>query len=323
MSRHDIVVIGASTGSIGAIRKLVAVLPSDFEASIFIALHLPAGHRSLLPEILTGAGKLPTEIPEDQEAIMPGHIYIAPSDSHLLVLKDHMSLTRGPKENGFRPAIDALFRSAAIAYQNRVVGVILSGYLDDGTHGLLAIKHGGGIAIVQDPGEAEVPDMPQNALDYVHVDCCLPVSQIAEKLVSLVREDTDGASNAAGPQRKEDRNMEKETDIEEPPAPFVCPDCGGTLWQSREGEMVRFQCRVGHAFSQESMAHKHTEAVDRALWAALRSLEEHAHLLRRITQRPNSSPRFQEEAHEYEDHAALLREILTHPKEHFQQTPAR
>ena len=191
MNKHDIVVIGASAGGVEALTKLVRTLPKHLSATLFVVLHMPADSPSLLPDIINHAGTLPASHPTDGEAITAGHIYIAPPDHHLLVESGYVRVIRGPRENRHRPAIDPLFRSAAQAYRQRVIGVILSGMLDDGTAGLLAIKRCGGIALVQSPEEALYSQMPQSALNNVPVDYCLPVRKMsaeAEQHITLLRQ---------------------------------------------------------------------------------------------------------------------------------------
>ena len=188
MPGHDIIVIGASAGGVEALKVLVAGFPHDLQATIFVVLHLSATGPSILAEILTGAGLLPAPQVVKGEIIAPGHIYVAPPDHHLLVEQGHVRVTRGPKENRFRPAVDVLFRSAAYAYGPRVIGVILTGALDDGTAGLWAVKDRGGLAVVQDPQEALHSSMPQSALRHVSVDACLPLAEIVPMLVQLVGE---------------------------------------------------------------------------------------------------------------------------------------
>lgn len=188
MFRHDIIVIGTSAGGLKALSSILGTLPTDIDATLFIVQHLAADKPSILPQILTDVGSLPAAHPIDGEKIQKGRIYVAPPDYHLLVNQGSMRVVRGPQENRFRPAIDTLFRSATRAYGPRVVGVVLTGYLDDGTVGLQAIKKRGGIAIVQDPQEAEYPSMAQSALQYVKVDYCVPLAEIPDLLVHLSKE---------------------------------------------------------------------------------------------------------------------------------------
>lgn len=184
---RDVIVIGASSGGIDALRTIASQLPADLPAAICVVIHVAPESPGSLHELFTRSSKVPTSTASDGESLKPGHIYFAPPDHHLLIGPGTLRLTRGPKENRFRPAIDTLFRSAAQAYGPKVVGVVLSGDLDDGTAGLLAVKEFGGIAVVQDPEEALFPSMPRSAREHVKVDYCLPVAEIAPLLVSLSR----------------------------------------------------------------------------------------------------------------------------------------
>jgi two-component system chemotaxis response regulator CheB len=188
VSGHDIIVVGASAGGVGALVKLAKSLPADLPTAVFVVLHIPAQTPSLLPDILNRAGPLHALHPPDNTEIKHGHIYIAPPDHHLLIAQGHVHIARGPRESRHRPAVDPLFRSAAIAYGPRVIGVVLTGALDDGTAGLLAIKQRGGIAVVQDPQDALYPGMPQSAVDHVQVDYCVPLADMGALLAGLVSE---------------------------------------------------------------------------------------------------------------------------------------
>ncbi|HKT40687.1 MAG TPA: chemotaxis protein CheB, partial [Ktedonobacterales bacterium] len=244
---RDIVVIGASAGGVEALTTFVANLPDHLPAALFVVVHIPAEASSTLAQILSRAGPLPATTAKDQAPITHGHIYVAPPDHHLLVTTDVMRVVYGPRENRHRPAIDPLFRSAAVNYGRRVVGIVLSGALNDGTAGLLAIKRAGGIAMVQDPTTAAFPGMPQSALSYVAVDWSLPLPALAEKVATLAR--------GTAPKRKGNVTMEEmddeqkaemwtETEIAglNPAAvtqaprygkisSYTCPDCHGPLWE--------------------------------------------------------------------------------------------
>ncbi len=196
MTTHDIIVIGASAGGVEASMKLVHALPADLPASVFIVLHIPPGSPSLLPQILSRAGSLPVTQPEDDTPIEHRHIYVAPPDRHLILEKGRIRIVLGPEENRHRPAVDPLFRSAALVYGPQVIGVILTGALDDGTAGLIAVKQRGGIAVVQDPNDALYPSMPQSALSYVNVDHLLPLSHIGPLLAQLSHEKSIAAPEA-------------------------------------------------------------------------------------------------------------------------------
>jgi two-component system chemotaxis response regulator CheB len=323
---HDIIVMGASSGGIQALIEVVSGLPKNLPAALFVVLHVPARSKSELPQILNRAGPLPAKHAIDNEAIVPGRIYVAPPDLHLLLKDGRTRLVRGPKESNTRPAVDPLFRSAARDYGPRVIGVVLSGALDDGTAGLVAIKKRGGVAIVQDPADAVFPDMPRNAMEAAPVDHCLPVNAIAQTLARLAREPAKEA--AAVPEA-----IEKETAIEEldmnaiededrpgNPSVYGCPDCGGVLWEIEEGDRLRFRCRVGHAYGGEGLLASQSESLDTALWSAFRALEENAGLARRLAARARQNKRgllvknFEQKAQAAEEQAAVIRRLLLSDK---------
>jgi two-component system chemotaxis response regulator CheB len=288
-ARKDIVVVGASAGGMEALQKLVGGLPADFPGSIFIVWHLSPGIRSMLPEVLTRSGPLPAANPRDGDPIEPGRIYVAPSDHHLLVEDGYMRVARGPKENRFRPAVDPLFRSAAYTYGSRVVGVVLSGALDDGTAGLWTIKLRGGTAIVQDPADATHRSMPLNALEYAKADHKLPAARIGALLGELAQQ--EAAAEAPIPDAARKR-IEREVHIaagrealEEgvlvlgDPSHFTCPECHGVLSTIHEGRVVRFRCHTGHAFSSQTLLNASTLQTEERLWDAVRLYDETVLLL--------------------------------------------
>jgi len=297
MSRHqtangvgrDIVVIGASAGGVQALQELMRGLPGDYAGSVFVVVHTSASSPGILPQILDRAGLLPAAHAEDREKIRPGHIYVAPPDYHLVIEDGHVLVTRGPKENGFRPAVDVLFRTAARSYGPRVVGVVLTGMLDDGTAGLLAIKRRGGVAIVQAPADAVFPSMPESAMRYVDVDAALELSDIPQMLARLAHERVEPESEAPMPEDLEadiselDREALERSSSLGTPVPFSCPDCGGVLAEFYDGDMLRFRCQVGHAYSPESLLACQAETTDRSVWAAYRALDERAELAKWLT----------------------------------------
>jgi two-component system, chemotaxis family, protein-glutamate methylesterase/glutaminase len=318
------IVIGASAGGVEALTTLVSGLPSDLPAAVFIVLHIPAQSPSLLPPILSRAGPLPAEHPADKTPIKYGRIYVAPPDHHLLVEEGLVRVVRGPKENRHRPAVDPLMRTAACSYGPRVVGVILTGSLDDGTAGLLAVKTRGGVAVVQDPEEALYPSMPRSALAHVAVDHCLPLKEISTLLARLAS--TAAADVASYPvppgmaleSKIAGMDMQALQSEERHGAPstFSCPECNGVLYEVRDGELVRFRCRVGHAFSAETMMAEQSEALETALWMALNTLDEHATLSRRLLTQAQErghdwlARRFTEKVEESEQRAAIIRQVL-------------
>jgi two-component system chemotaxis response regulator CheB len=288
----DIVVVGASAGGMEALQKLVSRLPADFAGSLFVVWHLAPGTKSILPRILSKAGPLKAANPEDGDPIEPGRIYIAPNDHHLLLEKGYIRVARGPKENRFRPAIDPLFRSAAYVYGPRVIGVVLTGALDDGTAGLWTIKLRGGTAIVQEPAEALIRSMPLNALDNVEVDHKLPAAEIGELLGRLAREPAPVAPRVAADENEKtlhEIRIAKERDaLEEGTlrfgelSPFTCPECHGVLVMLHEGRIVRFRCHTGHAFSPDALLTATGEQIEARLWDAVRASDESVILLNRL-----------------------------------------
>jgi len=275
---RDIVVIGASAGGVRALPRLFEGLPADFPASLFIAMHLAPHHVSeRLPEILNGRGRLKLRYAVHGDTVLPGTAYLAPPDNHMLLRKGQLVVQRGPRENGFRPSVDALFRTASRAYGARVIGVVLTGALDCGTAGLLSIKERGGLALVQSPEDAEVADMPLSALRHVEVDRVLPVDQMPELLAKLVREPAPESTHA-----QSQALALLEGDHVGAAADVVCPICQGNLTQAEMKGFAQYRCHVGHVFSETALALEQAEAVDRSLWAAVRALEESAALARRL-----------------------------------------
>ena len=329
MPGHDIIVVGASAGGVEALSQLVRNLPPDLPATLFFVLHIPAQGTSFLPKILNRAiqkrqgesSSLHAVHPEDKEAIQHGRIYVAPPDRHLLIKNGHIHLARGPRENNHRPAVDPLFRTAAGVYGRRVVGVVLSGTLDDGTAGLVAVKRRGGVAIVQNPDEALYSGMPRSAIENVNVDHILPISQIAPVLVELAYKPVEEEAVSSDMEIESDMaqlDLEAMQKSDRPgtPSPFSCPDCGGTLWELNEVALLRFRCRTGHAFSVNSLLAKQSDAVEEALWSALRALEEKAALSDRMAHRAHernqsiSAKRFETHKQDVQQHAATLRQLL-------------
>ena len=322
---RDIVVMGGSAGGVEALRRIVADLSPELPASIFVVVHLSPHADSHLPEILSRAGPLPASHPRDRERIEKGRIYVAPPDMHLLLDRERIRLLRGPRENRHRPAIDPLFRSAAAAFGPRVVGLVLTGALDDGTAGLIAVKIAGGIAIVQDPAEAFSADMPRNAMKYLTPDHVVPLAEIAPLLTRLARDSVEPGPYAVPLETLKEKRLSEfdmaqiesdEKDRPGKPSGFSCPDCGGSLWELDEPDLLRFRCRVGHAFAQDNLTAAQAEEVERALWTALRALEERAAMSHRVAAHARSRnlsslvQPHEKRAAEAEEHAAKLREIL-------------
>jgi two-component system, chemotaxis family, protein-glutamate methylesterase/glutaminase len=288
--QRDVIVVGASAGGVQTLQTLVSQLPPEFPASVLVVLHLMSSGTSVLHSILDRAGPLAATQARDGEQLERAHIYVAPPDSHLLLRGPNVHLSAGPRENGHRPAIDPLFRSAARAYGPRVVGVILSGMLDDGTDGLRLIKQRGGATVVQDPADAAHPGMPESAIDYVGPDLIMPLSMIGDALCELVDAPLEpGPQNGIEDPASQDIDLvEVEFGRESPVGDatlLTCPDCGGVMMERDDGGLVRFACQVGHAYSPESLNEHQGEALESALWNATRTLDERADLLRRMARR--------------------------------------
>jgi two-component system, chemotaxis family, protein-glutamate methylesterase/glutaminase len=289
---RDIIVMGASAGGLSAFSRIIKQLPDQLHAAVFIVWHLSPYSTSMLPEILNRAGRLKAKHPADGEPIERGKIYIAPPDHHLLLELDRIRLTKGPKENRFRPAVDPLFRSAAYTYGPRVVGVVLSGALDDGTAGLWAIKDRDGIAVVQDPADAEQSSMPSSALANVQVDYCLPVSEIPARLVTLTQQEVGEESRAPVSKHLEIETKialggdAAELDVTQLGniSQFTCPDCHGSLVQLTNGNLQRFRCHTGHSFGGPSLLAELTDSVEQSIWTAIRAVEERIRLLKHLAQ---------------------------------------
>jgi len=281
---RDIVVVGASAGGLDALCALFANLSPRLEATLFLVLHIPEEGSSLLDVVLSRAGPIRVEWARDRMAVEPGRAFIAPKGKHLLLEPGRMRVLGGPKENGHRPAVDTLFRSAARAYGRRAIGVVLSGSLDDGVAGLREIKASGGLALVQDPAEAAFDGMPRNAILSVDVDEVLPVLKLSRAIVEEAR-GPRGVEAMVRTQNERAVEGIEELDLEGERTPFTCPECGGPIWSVHEAGLERFRCHVGHAFSTSSFAAMHSDAVEAALWTAVRILEEQSVLLSRLAER--------------------------------------
>ena len=323
--RKDIIVIGASTGGLEALKTVLGGLSGDLDASIFVVLHTSADSPGVLAQILDRAGPLQAVMVETSERIRDGVVYVARPDHHLVIEPGLVSATRGPKENRFRPAIDPLFRSAAQTYGPRVIGVVLTGALDDGTAGLWAIKSLGGTAVVQDPEHAFAPSMPRSALTHVEVDHCLDLSDIGPLLARLAAQPVDEQGGIAMP-----KGLQIEVDIAKArnsldrgvlelgdPSPFACPECHGVLLQVAESRRIRFRCHTGHAYSAESLLAEINESVEDALWNAIRSLQESALLMQHLAQHnavadDATVARLQRAARNAERRSILVRQAVMH-----------
>jgi two-component system, chemotaxis family, protein-glutamate methylesterase/glutaminase len=287
-----LIAIGASSGGLEVLETIIAGLPADLDAAVMIVLHLAPDSPGMLPRLLARQSKLPVAHAVDGEPLHAGHVYVAPPDRHLVIDGGAIRLTRGPRENFSRPAIDPLFRSASLAYGPRVIGVVLSGRLDDGTAGLWSIKDRGGVTIVQDPQDASAPSMPRSAATYVAIDHCLPGAEIAGVLASICR---------ATPAEVEAARVTRQLEVEDaiarganalalgvmelgPITPYTCPECHGVLVALEEGGTPRFRCHSGHAYSLKSLLAEVTDYVESALWNATRSMEQGLLLMQHAAQ---------------------------------------
>jgi len=314
-SRARIIGIGASAGGIDALIKVLGGLPGNLPHPVCVVLHLAPSGPSMLPEILDRRCPLTVVAAEDTAEILPGHVYVAPPDRHLLVRDGRVELTRGPKENGVRPAVDTMLRSLAGHHAERAVAVVLSGALGDGSDGARIVAQAGGTVIVQDPDEAIVPSMPQRAL-----------ATVGERAIVLPSKDIGPALAAlgAGTGEREDVPVQPPGDLIEqskhrpdgPATGLTCPECSGALWEIRDGDVVRYRCRIGHSYSEDAMLVEQGSAVEAALWTALEVLEERAELLRRVAdQRASAHPAtragFERAADDAVRRADLIRSALT------------
>lgn len=320
-NKQRLVVVGASAGGVETLQQLVSHLPEEIPGTIFIVNHVYPYAKSVLPEILTRAGVLPAKHPVDREIFQPGHIYIAPPNHHMLIEGDHIRLTEGPKENRHRPAIDPLFRSAAREHQSKVIGIILSGTLDDGVLGMVAINTYGGTTICQSPEEAIFPEMPENVLEELDVDYVMPVKQIAGQLVYLMQHPVEQPSHTPPNEERLYAANTKEIDmsaLEEMgnDVAYICPDCGGHLWALDDGKVTHYRCHVGHSYSAKTLYASQSERVEEAFWITLRTLKEKAYMARQMAQRARlrnhntAAQDYEHEADLAEQQAQLVRSVL-------------
>lgn len=324
MANRDIIVIGGSSGATAPLKAILNALSADLPAAVFIVVHIPARSLGLLASVTSAASHMPVHAAVDGMVIRSGNIYLGVPDHHLILAEGHMRLGRGPRENMARPSIDPLFRSAAAAYGSRVVGVLLSGLLNDGVSGLEAIKLCGGLTLVQDPDDAIADEMPRSALSAMEIDLTLPAARIGDILSELVR-DLPGPSHPAPPELRLEIDIAAGERIDSDvlrrladPAPLSCPQCGGVLSTARTGKSLRFRCQVGHAFTAEVLAKEQETSVDEALRVALRIIEERAELVRRMAEDGRRSGRvavsemYDERAAEYRRYADTIRKAILH-----------
>jgi two-component system chemotaxis response regulator CheB len=318
MSR--VVVIGTSAGGLNALKKLIGQLQPGFPLPVLVVQHISEDATgNVLLEALQKIGNLKCEHAKHGAKLAPGHLYLAPSGHHLMIGRGpEILVTKGAHENRSRPAIDPLFRSAAISFGNGTIGILLTGYLDDGTAGLKAIKRCGGTTIVQDPADAEYPDMPANALNQIDIDYCLPLSAIGSLLYQLIN-------------KKQERHLAIPKDViieaniaervlSDLPSvnalgdqvPFNCPGCGGVLWQVDEGSALRFRCHTGHAYTASTLLAEQTKKIEETLWVSLRMFEERKNLLLTMANKKNgiNAKSARQRAEQSQVHIDRIRKML-------------
>ncbi len=332
MEKLNIIVMGASSGGVEVLREIFSELNPNLNAAIFVVLHIPPDAKSYLPQILSRHCPIPVEHAQDAQKIKPGHAYIAPPNQHLILQDGTMHLTFGPKENYTRPAIDPLFESAAASYGSKVIGIILTGNLSDGTKGLMRIKQAGGMAVVQDPEEALFPSMPSSALQYVPADYRLPVSGIT----SLLNHITDQAVLAEGekpvnptePAFSDDETSLIKKDFEtfeqgydkNQRSVLTCPECGGVLWELQDGKIVYYRCHTGHVYNPEVLLISRDSELEKNFWTTIRLLVEKAAIANRLAMKAKETSNQDQEAYylsiakEAETEANRIRETWLHGK---------
>lgn len=337
--------IGASAGGVEALRQIMSEIPGDFDATILVVQHTPENGLGNLADLLARRANIPVVIASERLVVKPGVAYVAPPGRHMVVKDGRIQTRVGPSVNRHRPAIDPMFQSVGESFGARAVGIILTGYLDDGTAGLIAIREAGGRVIVQDPEDAAVPSMPLSALQYVTPEYCLPLAEIATTMVALTKEESGPAEEARetaalddetatdGDKRKEQPTgsvitiaprQRMVTGAPEPqnaphqgkPSVFVCPECLGTLWEAENHNLLQFQCRVGHSFSAETIYSEQAENMEKAMWTAVRALQEHADMSLRLAERARkrghslAQLRFENRFKDATRDASLLQEVL-------------
>lgn len=317
---RDIIVIGTSSGGLEVLDAIVGQLPTDLPASIFIVHHMaPQNNGFALLHHLGKYKAFNCKLAEDGESFKRGRIYIAPPDFHLLVKKSKLLVTKGARENRYRPAIDPLFRSAAVTHGPRVIGIVLTGMLDDGTAGLMAIQKCGGVTVVQDPKDASYPDMPQNVLNNLKVDHCVPASEIGPLLEKLTH-------GKPGKKKSIPDDIKIEAEIAErvlsdvvevsglgEQVPYNCPNCGGVLWEINAPDTQRYRCHTGHSFTAPALLESQSERIEETLWTALRMFEERKNLQNNVAQketRLKSKQRYIKDAKRNEVHIQRIKAML-------------
>jgi two-component system chemotaxis response regulator CheB len=309
-AKFAIIVIGGSAGALTALQRLVGDLKPDIPAAIFVATHVPPDSVSAMPHILSRCGAFFATHAIDGAPIAPGRIIVAPPNFHLVIERGVMRVVDWAKENGQRPSIDVLFRSAALAYGDLVCGVLLSGTLDDGVAGMHAIRDAGGMTIVQDPADALFADMPRNAILSGAAEASVATEDLAPAIARSVTILLENGSGGPSPGAAHDERSSGH------PSVFTCPDCGGTLWESDEHGNLRYRCRTGHAYNVNAIMSAQHTALEGSLWVAQRIIEERIDFFRRMARRagergdPKTAERYDRQAKEHEADHARVRQAL-------------
>lgn len=322
-----VIVVGASAGGMNALSEFVGQLDAGMDAAVFIVMHLSKTSISdFLMLRLKPLTNLPCEIATEGALIQKGYIYFASPNLHLLVKKGSMTLGRGPEENRWRPSIDVLFRSAAAAYNTRAIGVVLTGLLNDGTTGMLAIQRSGGISIVQDPNEAEFPDMPLSVLNNMEVDYCISLAEMAEVILGITqttREEKPAPEDVIIESQIAERVVVDYEHVKRlgEKSIYACPDCGGGLWEiskggAAQGKVDQYRCHIGHSYSERDLVIKQGEIFEATLWTALRIMEERRNLLKKLEDDhakkglSTMAKSYKEKADDIQTHVDKLKEVL-------------
>jgi two-component system chemotaxis response regulator CheB len=321
--KRDTVVLGASAGGIEALQRLLPAFTTGIEASVFVVQHLPADGRSVLDQILGRVTPYRAKFAEDGEVIVPRRVYVAPPDRHLLLEDDRIRLWHGARENRSRPAIDPLFRSAAVARRGRVIGGVLSGLLDDGSAGLLSVKRCGGVAFVQSASDAIESEMPERAAEALGegLDGALPAELLGAQMAALIGTPAPEGNVPEDVQLEIDMLLGGVSGIEAlskrgPPLPVSCPECSGPLWGLREGRLQRYRCHTGHTYGVDGLLSAQGRQIEQALWAAIKGLEQRSQVLLNLSRdetvrrRPAAARNFEAEAEQLRKHSQTLRDVL-------------
>jgi len=322
-SPFHVICIGSSAGGLNAVSELLSQLPVGLNAAVFVALHLSrAAMGELLVARIKRNSKLDCSLAGNNEIIQPGHIYFAVPDAHLLIKNDRMVIGKGPAENRFRPSIDVLFRSAAAHYRGGTIGIILTGLLNDGAAGMWAIKQNGGHCIVQDPNEAEYPDMPLSVLETMEVDYCVSLKKMSSVILNILKENQRKKVIPSTFVKAESKLSERiATSVEDvrglgEKSTYACPDCGGGLWKIDNGNIQHYRCHIGHSYSEKELNIQQAESIEHTLWVAIRMMEERKVLLVKMGKEQEGKgleklgSSFREEARELDNHIEKMKELL-------------